>query len=63
MPKGKVKIFDETRGFGFIKYRKQNLYFSINDVKNKKPLEPGDSVRFEIEKTERGPKAAKVEKL
>ncbi len=63
LPKGKVKFFDKTRGFGFIEYRKQNLYFSVNDVKGKKTLESGDNVKFEIEKTEKGAKATRIEKV
>jgi len=61
--KGKVKFFNESKGFGFIAGEDGKEYFVHNTG-----LNPGvsitkdDSVTFEIEQGDKGPKASKVSK-
>ena len=61
--KGKVKFFNESKGFGFIAGEDGKEYFVHSTG-----LNPGvsiakdDSVTFEIEQGDKGPKASKVSK-
>jgi len=61
---GKVKFFNETKGFGFIAAEDGKEYFvhssSLNDGVS---IGEGDSVTFEIEQGDKGPKAEDVEKI
>jgi len=63
--RGKVKFYDKTRGFGFITKDddKKDVYFSIEDVEKKQKLEAGDTVKFEVEKTQQGMKATRISKI
>lgn len=62
--KGTVKFFNEMKGFGFIAAEDGKEYFV-----HKSALEEGvslnenDSVEFEVEQGDRGPKAANVKKV
>ena len=58
--KGKVKFFNVTKGFGFIKAEDGKEYFFHESDLNGGTADEGDSVEFEIEKADRGPKAVKV---
>lgn len=62
--KGKVKFFNQVKGFGFISGDDGNEYFvhstGINDGV---VIGEGDSIAFEIEQGNKGPKAVKVSKL
>lgn len=61
--KGKVKFFNDAKGFGFIAGEDGKEYFVHNTG-----LSPGvsitkdDAVTFEIEQGDKGPKASKVSK-
>ena len=63
---GKVKWFNETKGYGFI--QRENgpdifVHYSAIMADGFKTLNEGDKVNFEIVDGERGPKAANVQKL
>ena len=63
---GKVKWFNETKGYGFI--QRENgpdifVHYSAIMADGFKTLNEGDKVNFEIVEGERGPKAANVQKL
>lgn len=61
--KGKVKFFNATKGFGFIAAEDGNEYFVHSTGLNAGvSLKEGDSVSFEIEQGDKGPKATKVSK-
>lgn len=61
--KGKVKFFNEMKGFGFIASEDGKEYFvHSTGLKEGVSINEGDSVKFEIEQGEKGPKAAKVSK-
>lgn len=60
---GKVKFFNEAKGFGFIAGEDSKEYFV-----HKSSLEAGvslrenDAVTFDVEEGDRGPKATNVQK-
>ena len=61
--KGKVKFFNEAKGFGFISGDDGNEYFVHSSGLNSGvSIREGDSVTFEIEQGDKGPKASKVSK-
>lgn len=61
--KGKVKFFNRTKGFGFIAAEDGKEYFVHTTGLNPDvSIDEGDSVTFEIEKGDKGPKAVKVSK-
>lgn len=61
--KGKVKFFNELKEFGFITGDDGKDYFVHKTALNGNfHLSDNDSVIFEVEKGDRGPKAVKVSK-
>ncbi len=61
--KGKVKFFNELKGFGFIAGEDAKEYFVHTTGLNKGvSLKEGDAVTFEVEQGDKGPKAVKVSK-
>ena len=61
---GKVKWFNDSKGFGFIEYNGGEdvfVHFSAIQGNGFKSLREGDSVRFEIENSDKGHRAANVE--
>lgn len=61
--KGKVKFFNETKGFGFITAEDGKEYFVHSTGLNSGvSISEGDLVTFEIEQGDKGPKASKVSK-
>ena len=66
MGEGVVKWFSERKGFGFIEQEEgQDLFVhhSAINMTGFKTLNEGDRVSFEIEESDRGPKAKNVTKL
>ena len=63
MSQGTVKWFNDQKGFGFISAEDGTDYFvhfsGINS-EGHKSLEEGAKVQFEIESTEKGPRASNV---
>jgi CspA family cold shock protein len=65
MPKGKVKWFNEVKGFGFIKQDNgPDVFVHYSEVKGEgfKTLTEGMDVQFEIAQGEKGPYAKNVTK-
>lgn len=61
--KGKVKFFNEVKGFGFIIGDDGKEYFvHQTGVKDGAVITDNDQVEFEVQQGDRGPKAANVVK-
>lgn len=63
---GRVKWFNESKGFGFIQQDGgQDVFVHYTSIKGDgfKTLKQGDRVRFDIVEGDRGPKAVNVEKV
>jgi CspA family cold shock protein len=66
MPRGKVKWFNENRGYGFISQENGQdvfVHFSAIQGEGFKTLAEGEEVEFEIIESEKGLQAANVVKL
>ena len=60
---GKVKFFNESKGFGFIISDDEKEYFvHLTGLAQGVRITEGDEVTFEIEEGDRGPKAVNVTK-
>jgi CspA family cold shock protein len=64
VPEGKVKWFNEKKGFGFIEQDGgPDLFVHHTSITGEgfKTLSEGQKVRFEVEETSKGPKAKNVQ--
>jgi len=66
MAEGTVKWFSDKKGFGFIQQEDGNdlfVHHSAINMPGFKSLAEGDRVSFEVEESDRGPKAKNVTKI
>ena len=62
--KGKIKFFNEIKGFGFVTGEDGKDYFvHSTGLVGSTSLAKDDAVTFEVEQGEKGPKAVKVKKV
>ncbi|NIP59730.1 MAG: cold shock domain-containing protein [Gemmatimonadetes bacterium] len=65
MPKGTVKWFNDSKGYGFISQPEGDdvfVHFSAIVGEGFRTLTEGEEVEFELKETERGLQADKVER-
>ncbi len=62
---GVVKRWLSMRGYGFIQTDEidKDVFVHYTGLKNARDLREGDKVKFEIQETDKGPKAIEVEVL
>ena len=63
MEKGRVKWFNDEKGFGFIEREEGNdvfVHFSAINMEGYKTLEEGTEVEFEVVEGAKGPQASNV---
>lgn len=66
MVKGKVKWFNENKGYGFIEQEGGPdvfVHFTAIQMEGFKTLAEGEEVEFEVTQGEKGPQAANVVKM
>ena len=67
MPEGKVKWFNESKGFGFIEPEGsgQDVFVHYSSISDNgfKTLKEGDRVSFEVSQGNKGPQASNVVKI
>ena len=66
MATGRVKLFNDTKGFGFIEVdgSGEDCFVHHNDIQGEgyKTLAEGEAVTFDIVQAEKGPRATNVAK-
>ena len=64
---GKIKWFNDAKGFGFVTpddgSKDVFVHFSAIQGEGFKSLAEGDKIEFEVQESEKGPKAANVRKV
>jgi cold shock protein len=64
---GKIKWFNDAKGFGFVTpddgSKDVFVHFSSIQGEGFKSLAEGDKIEFDVQESEKGPKAANVRKI
>jgi CspA family cold shock protein len=63
--KGKVKKWLDERGYGFISSEdySSEIFVHSSNIEGKSSLNEGEEVEFEIENSDKGPRAVKVKSV
>jgi len=60
---GTIKFFNQQKGFGFILFGMQDIFFHISDLPADETVDRGDTVGFSVEETRKGNQAKNIEIL
>ncbi len=61
---GTVKVYFPIKGYGFItRSEKKDVFFYYEDVRDEADALEGSRVRFQVQETEKGPRALNVERV
>ena len=66
MPEGRVKWFNDKKGYGFIETKDQGdvfVHHTAIEAEGFRSLSEGENVSFEVERGPKGPQAVRVKKL
>lgn len=64
--KGNVKMFNKEKGYGFIRTEEgQDVFFHYSSLvmEGFKTAEVGEAVEFDLEESDRGPRAANIRRV
>ena len=62
--KGKIKWYNSRKGYGFIEGEdKKDIFVHRDSIPDGTVLNEGDQVEYEIEDSDKGPKAINLKKL
>ena len=62
--KGKIKWYNSRKGYGFIEGEdKKDIFVHRDSIPDGTILNEGDQVEYEIEDSDKGPKATNLKKL
>ena len=62
--KGKIKWYNSRKGYGFIEGEdKKDTFVHRDSIPDGTSLNEGDQVEYEIEDSDKGPKATNIKKL
>ncbi len=66
MPEGKVKWFNDKKGYGFIETKDQGdvfVHYTAISGQGFRTLSEGEPVKFDVERGAKGPQAINVTKM
>ncbi|MFW6376151.1 MAG: cold-shock protein, partial [Thermoplasmatota archaeon] len=65
MVRGRVKIWFEGKGYGFIRYQEtgDEIFFHRTEIESDQKVIEGQKVEFEVKRTSKGHKAINVKLL
>ncbi len=66
MAEGKVKWFNDQKGYGFIETETQGdvfVHYSAIEAEGFRSLQEGERVSFDVEETPKGPQAVNVKRM